>query len=975
MLLEMIMVQVVFAKELPVSKPAPPEIKIEELVPIREELIRDEDKKILQCKDLSNLNRPFITKNHFRDINNKRYIVAFKLIPDKSGENIEDYNVFYGIDEEASEQHKLSREGDLFVDKSGMKYVQGNDGFWKVDYINDPTTGTLGYVHPGYTKIFLKKKNHNALYDHERLLLVLPSSVNIKQLEAMVKEIMYIRRELISIDEDIRKDAKAYFGLENEDTTDVNWERQLKWIKSCLVQIEPYLKRINNLPKKNLKTVKDEKSYHRIRKITPSIIEQYLQNYSRRKYIAEGADNSLDIFEHRLLKRKLYELKKYVEMQNEQNTSNVEEEKTAIINKMAKLADIRFNNANDINFEDISAEWEKYKRKVEKDIKDIKDKAGIEFDKNFLKKSELKYLGSTPGTVVSMDLELRHVKFTRMVIEGGFLKISFNFSNSMKNRDDSFWCDSRDNIKHSIDEIVFSSEDPCMSVAFIEGILKHSDENYNETETLIQIKMEGLVYYYDGPKVKVLKIYKIDQMVINGEELIISSDKDGALSKLKELYVSKSYTNDKDIDTWDGNLNTIKGLENSLKNNENSLTPNLEYYFKFVIKKIDDYLKFPVFEGVRDTISEPWRITQIFTNDYNYHQVYRQLYLLDKICDYSFSENGDKILLEKVDRLYEFWILVKILEHLLIRQKWVTVDGGRDVSDIFRYIFSNNLDKNFPKVCLKHDGDSGHSNLTLELYFDTELGISLSDLIQKNSYNAKKLRPDFLFRVKNESKGFEKVFILDAKYRDYEVQGRSWWIYKDLIGVCKEKYIKKVENELGINNIATAFIVHSDMTNSARWENTNKYLGKYVTFNAFANRRIMIPIMDGKSGDKCQIGSFYLTPFVNNEYNQSNDNLNTYFAMMFEYFMEEWKTCWNCGSNSVEIKTLFTAGGKLKYHMTCNKCKSFWVKNHDYNCVNTMIIKHLINYHIEEEHGSTWNLKCPSCESYLLTNKIKRYKQ
>ena len=973
MLMEMKMV-VVIDKQIPISEPKPLEIQIEDLEVVTNDYIRNEDKKILQCNDLARLNKPFITKNHFRDINNRSCVVAFELIPNKSGENIDDFTIFYGIDEETLKQRELIRVGNLFIDKPIVKYSKGTILWQITEFENEPTTGTLGYVHPGYTKLFLKKKNHRELYDYERLLLVLPSSLSVKQLEVMIKEIMYFRRKLLSLDKKYINDAKAYFSFENDKTTDINWEMQLKWIKNCLAQIEPYLQRINDLPKKNLKTVKGTKSYNQIKKITPSIVKQYIQNNDRRKFHAEESQNSLDIFEHRLIKCKLLELKKFVEFQNAQNLQNIEEERIAIVNKMAQLVDEQYNYSNEIKIEDIKTKWEEYTRKAENNIKTAKYEAAKNFSKEFLKKKIVKFLGPIWCSFAKMDLELRHVNFKSMDFGGGFLRVAFNCSNISENIAGSFWYDSENRVKQLIDEFAFYSEDPCVLVAFLEGMLKHSEENDNVTEKLIKIKTEGLISYNGVSKRKYLTLYKIDKMVINGEELMISSDKMGSLSKLKAFYVDTKYSNNKDIDKLNGDKKNIIGLESSLKKSDNSLTQNLRYYLKFVIKRVDKLLKLPVFGNVHERASEPWRITQIFTNDYNYHQVYRRLYLLDKICDFSFSGNGDKILHEKIDRLYEYWILIKILEHLLIRQNWVTTEGGQDVSEVFNYIFSKNKHKNFEKICLKHNGDDSHGTLILELYYDTELKVSLHDLIKQQENNTEKLRPDFLFRVKNERNGDEKIFILDVKYRNYEEQGRYWWTHLDLTGVCAAKYISRVEKDLGIKKISTAFIVHPDMTHGNRMNSSNKYLGKYVTFNVFANNKIGIPILDGKDGSECQIGSFYMTPFVNNEYNQSSDNLNTYFEMMFEYFMGEWKTCWRCGSNSVEVTTLLTAGNKQKYHMSCNQCNSFWVKSHDYSCGET-IIKHLINYHIEEDYGSTWKLQCPTCESERLANRVKGRKK
>ena len=84
--------------------------------------------------------------------------------------------------------------------------------------------------------------------------------------------------------------------------------------------------------------------------------------------------------------------------------------------------------------------------------------------------------------------------------------------------------------------------------------------------------------------------------------------------------------------------------------------------------------------------------------------------------------------------------------------------------------------------------------------------------------------------------------------------------------------------------------------------------------------------------------------------------------MMFEYFLEKWQICWECGSNDVDKIQLKTEKYE-KYHMSCNKCKFFWVKNHCDKCAtlgsHTMIIKHAINYHNEKD--GTWYVRCPKC--------------
>ena len=81
--------------------------------------------------------------------------------------------------------------------------------------------------------------------------------------------------------------------------------------------------------------------------------------------------------------------------------------------------------------------------------------------------------------------------------------------------------------------------------------------------------------------------------------------------------------------------------------------------------------------------------------------------------------------------------------------------------------------------------------------------------------------------------------------------------------------------------------------------------------------------------------------------------------------MEEWDAyCWQCGSKikKENIKPLKTMGNYTKYHITCDVCGNFIVKNH-HSCsknYRASIIKHDENYFIEQGNDK-WFLKCPNC--------------
>ena len=120
---------VVVPRRIPISEQKPTEFQIERIEVITDDLIRTEDKQILQCKDLTNENKPFITKNHFRDKWERDCVPAFKLIPETSEENINEFVIFYGVDENIIREFR--KIGDLFIDMPDVAYLEG-DYFWKI---------------------------------------------------------------------------------------------------------------------------------------------------------------------------------------------------------------------------------------------------------------------------------------------------------------------------------------------------------------------------------------------------------------------------------------------------------------------------------------------------------------------------------------------------------------------------------------------------------------------------------------------------------------------------------------------------------------------------------------------------------------------------------------------------------------------------------------------------------------------------
>ena len=383
--------------------------------------------------------------------------------------------------------------------------------------------------------------------------------------------------------------------------------------------------------------------------------------------------------------------------------------------------------------------------------------------------------------------------------------------------------------------------------------------------------------------------------------------------------------------------NTLKNLNNRRTLNAQNLNSSPDK----IIAVLNDCLNLRVLREA-DRRDEKWRMTQIFTNDANYRRAYRKLRELDEIFDFSFVADENSMPAEKMYQIYEWWVLAKIVEFLVVKLNW-RVGTGDDPVKILRALFDNLENIQRVHICLTHENPA----MVLELYYNATINESLKT-------SGCRLRPDYLFKV--SANGVTRIFILDAKYRNYEQKGWNCWLKKDLQGVCTEKYISEIKKSTGVK-ISVAFIVHPDSTPA----DNGKFLGKYVVYNGTVDARTRKVIHGIADGGNQQFGSFYLLPSVEKSTpNQSEVNLSLFFKLMFEYFMEKWETCWECDSADVERTALQTGGGFTKYHLRCNSCGAFWVKTHCWNCgKHNALIKHAINYHAEQ--SGKWFVYCPHC--------------
>ena len=616
------------------------------------------------------------------------YIPAFS-IEDAAG----DYSLEFGANKDGTGRQKFQRHSNLYYDNS---------------YKN-----SLGRNVAGWTYIFILQDG-KIIETHK--LLILPDRA---ECEAMIKDLLYIRRELFQKSNE-NKSSLA------ENLRDRNWAEILQTLNEQAEEIFQLIKRVNNRRHFGLQKFQEKCTASKIRRFDEKIIRQFVTAPNRKKYSVSVSKKSNDIFENRLLKSKILQLKNFVELQNHQQKINVE------------------NLKREIN-------------------------------------SQIQYIKSVQE--------------------------------------------------------------------------KNSDAKILAENTLQSLRAQ------------------------------------------------------------------LQALQINL-----AVSPNK------ILEILDKCLALSVFEGV-ENCNEKWRMTQIFSNDLNYRRAYLKLKSLDEIFDFSFDANEKSFPSAKMFQIYEWWILAKIVEFLVVKLKWQN-DGT--FAEILRGLFNNLENTKNAKIKLTHE----NSKMQMEIFYNTEINESLN-------ITGCNLRPDYLFKVKSE--GAEKIFILDAKYRNYDKQGADYLKEKDLRGVCFERYIQTIKKYTG-KEISMAFIVHSDKTQG------KNFLGKYVIYNG-AN-------FTNLNGARQQIGAFYFLPNVE----KSEINLSLFLKLMFEYFMDKWQICWECGAAKVEIKEI-PLSRYSKYYVRCENCGAFWVNNYCDECAKknerTALIKHAVNYHIEPRRNNNWYVSCPKCGGKL----------
>ena len=938
---------------------------------------------------IKNNSQIFISKNHFRFINkgNDSYrtltALGFKIIDENADDFVLNYTNKHDADDFISFEYRECENGDRYF-------------FDKPITVNGVISGeidkaTIGYVNPGSFYIWVFNKN--CLSNEEKSkaanqqkpfkCFVLPSSMSLDTYKKMIDEIISINRNLV-----LSKNGKQSIAIDEEQKVLVDS------INQKLQSLEYYLKKINNSPKTALTAEEQKISLNKIKKFTSKTILEHSVNPQKLKFPSIVYTESFDIYEHRMIKYALLRLKDYVKQAGEQIKEKIEKKPQDKIEeiedgllKLAEIYSLEGSKVEKINkLQNLLQNVEKFLDHLTNSCKKTIKKEDfitieiIIFKNDGENSADGIYKISYEKCCLCSEYEANY-----KIIEGKKIpqlcrSAKYFIIKDTKCRDEIQCINSKNdnasgiNIKLESNDLEqhyklyhILKERKCNEKIVLKVQIKPKK---NEIDPLRGDRTSENFYDYT------LNIKNIESIIIDDKKYNTWHIDRNILNLIKGFFLHSDRYEDQNYTNIGFVLNQIKllkdeiGKKKKMIGNFNKKNKLLDE--KNLIEKIDSFLKLP-FLQMSDEVKCIWKNTQIFTNDYRYNKVYRILNKMDEEYYYIDNYNAKEIINEKLDKLYEYWIFIKVVEILINEQKWELENANEYKKIIYSVLKSKNTKYNEAdgdvkyiinkNIILNKTMNINNVNflIKLEIRYDTKV---YYDPNVKSGYN----RPDFRFIITVKENGKEKSrknFYFDAKYRDYNDMGLESFV-KEIVDVAIGKYIKKYDGKEDCSATAS-FIVHSDDDK------------KFTYWGGYAQEKIVNKLNnDGnKMSDYClpkhRYGAFCFLP-------GKTGNFITFMKLIMEYHFRSfdleipirdrlYKTiCWECGSiiDKKDIEEIYmgnyNGSNVYKYHMECKNCGHFWVKNHcDNKNGHHDLIKHAYhNYH--ELKAGLWYVKCPECD-------------
>lgn len=403
---------------------------------------------------------------------------------------------------------------------------------------------------------------------------------------------------------------------------------------------------------------------------------------------------------------------------------------------------------------------------------------------------------------------------------------------------------------------------------------------------------------------------------------------------------------------------------------------------------IEKCLEFDLFKNIENKHRLPLTPTSTFLNHPIYNMAWRALTNIDKEVElnfiYTLPYENESFSVDFVREIYERWLYFKMIDVLVNELGWSLEEDTDDLRQKIHEVFAVQKADEAVDMDIKLHF---HNKMKLSVHYEPKIMMEHSDgrfnhykpdyvLVFEDQHHS----PYSLYSVKR------KAVIMDSKLRHYENQRSKRNPNPELRDIAEVPLFQYDYNMLTNIKGRWSFLADRNVLMATGIFHPDLELETLFPFNVYnyfyneeqwaETREELIEVVKQRGGKNYEIVGFETfekieemgqrysaIPFAPHH----TKDFKNWFRMIMEFHLEDYETCWNCGSFNtddelvIEKESHFTTVPHQKHYYHCTNCHEFWVKTHCGNRgANHDLIKHSYNY-LQESSGHNWYIQCPHC--------------
>ena len=449
----------------------------------------------------------------------------------------------------------------------------------------------------------------------------------------------------------------------------------------------------------------------------------------------------------------------------------------------------------------------------------------------------------------------------------------------------------------------------------------------------------------------------------------------------------------------------LKMIESKIrKNNRLQIVERRKQYCEEKWRKLEHKTK-QMFNNPILKLAEDSRELLTSTNLFQQHKWYSAVYqimiqkkeLFEGIEWYGTS----CFTVRKLEQLYEYWCCIKLLSIFIQDYSFTFLSaqtkGKGTWQDLKTYITDVLKEGTFSDTKFLLHSDALNLHITMWYEHDVKLDnayLNNQRLLPIKKQKKKYLCPDIILTIQNSNS--KKTFCFDAKYRS-SLDSFIW--YKDLCEVALQKYMLELgsgnrqesnPHEMEFTDIRGSFILHSNLNlKEELLESETEGYPLYCNPKGYYGVRPRVIVnkykkLYSKRNHVFTEKAYEWTRYVRDVSNHENQigsvavlpENDMYLKNLIRMIMERefhiyQKMCFMCGTTAEQLKIekRKTKSDYDKWLISCSNCDEIWVQTHcgETSCptqsMGNILGKHSLNYYEQytPSKKDIWNVRCPVC--------------